>query len=38
MPIPIIAKMIWKASEMAIWERAARREDTGSGERWSGKR
>ena len=30
MPIPIIAKMMWKARDMAIWERAASREDTGS--------
>jgi hypothetical protein len=29
MPIPTTAKMIWKASDIAIWERAARRSDMG---------
>jgi hypothetical protein len=27
MPMPTTAKMMWKASETAIWERAARRSD-----------
>ena len=27
MPMPTTAKMMWKASDIAIWERAASRSD-----------